>query len=164
MSCCFRTTASPQAFVNHGWEEGQDNWRRDGVNLCMRESKFLWKNSQDEVMLENVVMEDQSRSLMAAWRPCQSAWMKCPTRRRWGGSLISAREMLTLTSTWWEEPIGARKNSTYFQGNLSKSDPEEMEYHWLRSGSGNWPIESVPMSHRKLLLKCYDRWERSEIS
>ena len=24
-----------------------------------------------------------------------------------------------------------------FNGNLSKSDPDEIEYHWLRSGSGN---------------------------
>ena len=48
---------------------------------------FFWNNSQDELMLVKVAMGDQSRSLMAAWRSCQSAWVKCQTRRRWGGSL-----------------------------------------------------------------------------
>ena len=91
---CFRTTASPQPSVNQGREEGYYNWRREGINLCMRESKFLWKNSQDELMSEEVEMGDQSRSLMVAWRPCQSAWVKCQTRRHWGGSLITAREIL----------------------------------------------------------------------
>ena len=38
---CFRTTASPQVSVKHGWEKGYDNSRRDVINLCMRKSKFL---------------------------------------------------------------------------------------------------------------------------
>ena len=60
-------------------------------------------------MLEKVAMGDQSRSVMAAWRPCQSAWVKCQTWRHWGGSLITAREMSTLTSPWSEQQIFSGK-------------------------------------------------------
>ena len=88
---------------------------------------------------------------------------------------VSLSEMPDLTVLMWfsDKPerclrwqacgqkyrLERRKNSRYFQGNLSKLDPEEMEYRWLRSGSGSWLIEAVPMSHRSLLLKCHGRWE-----
>ena len=50
---------------------------------------------------------------------------------------VPAREMSTLTRTWSEEPIGAEEEQQILSGKFVKSDPEEMEYHWLRSGSGS---------------------------
>ena len=101
---CIRI-ASPQASVYHGWEERLDNWRWHWINLCMRDSKFLWKNSQDKLISEEVETAEQAKCLMAAWRPCQSDWVKCQTWQCWDGSLITDRVTSTLTSMWSDEPI-----------------------------------------------------------
>ena len=95
--------------VYQGQEEWYDNWRRNGMDLCIRESRFLWKNSQAELVSGAADIGDQSWIGTVAFSPCQSAWENCQTRRRWGGSLKIAGEMLTLTSTWSCEPIGAEE-------------------------------------------------------
>ncbi len=59
-------------------------------------------------------------SLMAARWNCQSAWVKCQTRRHWGGSLITAREMSTLTNMWSEEPICKEEDQQIFSGEFVK--------------------------------------------
>ena len=59
--------------VYHKWEEGSDNYgRQDGRNLCMIESRFLWKNSQAKLISGAVDVGDQSGREMAACSPCQS--------------------------------------------------------------------------------------------
>ena len=51
------------------------------MNLCMRESTFIWKNSQAQLTSGAVHMGDQSWKEMAACSPCQSAWVNCQTLR-----------------------------------------------------------------------------------
>ena len=61
---CFKATASWQDSENQEREDGEDYWRRDRINLCTRESSFLWKNSSAELILTAVDMEDQSGSAL----------------------------------------------------------------------------------------------------
>ena len=71
---------------------------------------------------------------------------------------MTAREMSTLTSTWSEEPIGAEEEQQIFSGKFVKirSRKDGVPLVEIRVGKLT-DQESVPISRRKLLLKCHDR-------
>ena len=51
---CFKATASQQDSECQEREDEQDDQGRDGMNLCLRESRFLLKNPQAEAELISV--------------------------------------------------------------------------------------------------------------
>ena len=57
---CFKATASRQDSENREQEDGKENCRRDGMNLCTRRSSFPQKNSQAELM--SAVVDRAERS------------------------------------------------------------------------------------------------------
>ena len=73
------------------------------MNLCMRESRFLCKTYQAELIYVAVDVGDQSWREMAACSHCQSAWVNCQTHKCWNSSLRIVREMTTFTSIWSDE-------------------------------------------------------------
>ena len=98
----------------------------------MSESKFLWKNSQDED-----VGESSDRRPVYKFDGCLETLpvglSEMPTRRWWGGSLVIAREMSTLTSMLSEEPIGAEEEQQIFSGKFVK----------IRSGRDIVPLVEI---------------------
>ena len=73
-------------------------------------------------------MVDQSWREMAACSPCQSAWVKCQTHQHRGSSLRIAREMLTFSCIWSDEPIGAEEEQETYAGTfvITKSRREDL--------------------------------------
>ena len=122
--------------------------------------EFLWKNSQAELWSGTVDMEDQSWTEMAAYSSCQSASVKCQTRRHCGGSLRIARKMLTFTRIWSDESIGAEEEQDTFAEKfvMTKTRREDLPFWEIQVDRSQ--IEFIWWSHRSPLQNCHGWWER----
>ena len=62
-----------------------------------------------------------------------------------------------MTSTWSEEPIGVEEEQQIFSGKFVKIRYRRDGVPLVEIKVSKLTIVSVPLSRRKLLLKCHDR-------
>ena len=118
----------------------------------MRESKYLWKDSQAKLTPRKVHMGDQSWREMDACSLCQSTWVNCQIHWSWGSSLRIARDV-----DFKKHMIRWTKWSRGRAGDICRED----NHHQDQKGgfaiwrNPHWKVHRLSHSHGFTELLCW---------